>query len=908
MGVVYRALDPRSGRSVALKLLHNADERFRQRFARESQALARLNHPNVVRVHDAGEERGAPYLVMELVEGTSLEALLRRGHLEPRRAVEIAASVSRGAGHAHARGLVHRDIKPDNVLVRPSGEVVLTDFGLARDMEVASDLSKTGIFMGTPGYASPEQASGEGKHVGPATDVYGIGAVLFALLTGSAPWQGSLLEIVVATISEPAPSARAQNPAVDAALDALCMRCMAKDPAERFSEGDSLAEALEGYLRGEVITPPRRRQGAFAALGLLTVAALGGAAFFAASKRDSGLASPTLIARASQTSPTAKASPSAREAGPKRSRVLARAIRRTEQPLQGEKLDAAIKLFVGALERVGPASNRVEAERRLAELYTRRSQSVLRRSPAESVADLRAALLLEDTTSGREALSAALLRNAMVLAGAMARGVEWERAKDEYREAMRLAPNDPRPALQLGHQARARKDWETWLSANQEAARRAPRDEVPQVQIALALARADRASEALAGLKRFLEQEPEAQAAWREFGNLERGARRWGKARQAYDRAGGEASQDALLLEGLAFVALDEQRPELALVLAKRALARSKRDKLAPVRALAIHGTGDAEGALRHYEAAWRREESKPWAVELAAGHLEALRQTKGDAEGRLGYYLQEKDLSEHARIVLRLIHNASSKDQDLALANRLVDAVRKVPMGECDVQADCVFSEWLSRWGTYDKPLLAAGLARRARSVSATDEDAEALVYEGRALMRAGRHAAAWEALDAALAIQPLRADLHHIRSELGGSSGRYEAGARSGLRAIELRPKDVYARVYMTWCLLGLGRPREALEPMNYAEGRLGSGVVGLRALVRACAGEVKGAEEDLARARAHDPKSREVRIAAAELQARSGDRAGAIAAFEELLKEKLYPFQRDLVKRCMKRAQGE
>jgi predicted Zn-dependent protease len=906
MGVVYRALDPRSGRRVALKLLLDTDDRFRQRFARESQTLARLNHPNVVRVHDAGEARGAPYLVMELVEGTSLGEQLRQGPLDVRRAAEIVAKVARGAGHAHARGLVHRDIKPDNVLVRPDGTVVLTDFGLARDVAVSSDLSKTGIFLGTPGYASPEQAAGEGKHVGPASDVYGLGALLFALLCGCPPWQGALLEIVVATISEPAPSARASNPEVDPALDALCLRCMAKDPAERFAQGDALAEALEAYLRGELDAPVRTGFGGFLALGSLTVLALGAAAAFALSDRDPA---PVAAAPTASFEPTPNSSepPVATKPPLKHSRVLARALRRTEKVREGEELDTAIKVFVKALERVGPASNRAEAERRLAELYTLRSGAVLRRSPAESVADLRAARELEDTMARREALSAALLRNAMVRGGAMAKGVEWDLAKQDYREAMSLAPNDPRPALQLGDQARARKDWETWLSATQEVVRRAPEDEIAQVQVARALAKADRRGEALVGLRQFLGRQPEAAVAWREVGDLERAGRRWGKARQAYERAGGEASQDSLLLEGLAFVALHEQRPELALKLAQRATAGSKRDMLAPVRALATHAAGDPKGALRYYEQAWRREESEPWSTDLALGHLDALRSTGGKAGDRLYYYLKEEDLGEYARLVLRLIHNAETK-RDARLRQALLSAIDEAPLGSVDPRAACALSEWLSRWGTYTKPNLAVDLARRARQSSPDDEDGRALVYEGRALMRRGDHLEAWRALDAALALQPNRADLHHIRAELGASSGRYAPGLASGKRAIELRPTEPYSRIYLSWCLLGIGRPREALEPLDFARRRLGKSVLGLRALARACAGELEGAEQDLKEARAQDPKSREVRLAAAELLARKGDPGAAIRVFEAALEEKLYPFQRDLIKAAIARARGE
>ena len=907
MGVIYDARDPRTGRRVALKLLLDASPRFRERFARESQLLARLNHPNVVRVHDAGEAQGKPYIVMEFVEGATLEAELRRGPLEPQRAAQLVASVARGVGHAHAQGLVHRDIKPENVLLRPDGQAVLTDFGLARDVEVSSELSKTGIFMGTPGYASPEQAQGEGKRVGPASDVYGLGALLFALLCARPPRTGTLLEVVVQTLSDPAPSPRAHNPSVDPTLDALCRRCMAKDPAERYPDGDSLADALEAYLSGELSAPPRGLRLGYVLLGALPLVVLLAALQFALSA-PAGLASPTPEATSSaQASATPDPPPAASSPGddmplePDRAltRALSATAERASGPREGEDLDAAIEVLIRALERAGPASNRPLAERRLAELYTRRSESLFQRSPEQVAADLRAAIALDRTQARLNALAQALLGQALVQGGDLARGVEWERVQELYREAMALAPDDPRPALVLGEQARSRKDWETCLSANEEAARRAPADELAPIQIARALEALGRGDEAFERLQRFLTAHAQAQGPWRELGDMERRRGRWGRARHAYEQAGGEESERPGVLAGLSWVALEEGRHELALELCERA---STLRPLA-VRALARHRTGDPKGALADFDAAWGASTSDPILVDLALGHLEALRSQHHDSDARLRFFLAEPRCGEHTRLVLKVIHYGSTDRHPLAQeALRALLQTRELVL---EPRADCALSEWLTRWGTYDLPDLALKLVQRAGATLPSDEDAAAYTLAGRALMRLGRHDEAWSALDAALAIHPTRADLHHVRAELGAGSHRYELGLESGRRTRELHPTDVYVCIYMTWSLLALGRGPEAVSLMDFVESKLGNSAAALHALVRACAGEVEVAREGLARARLHDPKSREIQLTEAVLLLQAGAREPAIKAFEQIQTQRLGPHEVDFILDQLKRA---
>lgn len=305
MGAVHRATDTRTGQEVALKLLHSVDERARRRLALEVRALARLRHEQLIALLDAGEEHGAPWLAMELVRGRSLqERLDREGVLAPREAALLVRDLALAVEHAHGQGVLHRDIKPDNVLLpADGGPPRLTDFGLAgfRFDLSQSRLSASGVLLGTPGYWAPEQARGDAGSFGPHTDVYGLGALLHACLTGRPPFEGeSLPEVLVATAQRrPSPSG------ADPALDALALRCLAKAPGDRPASAAAVARDLTRYLAGG---SPRRsaRRGARslgARLGLMlaTVGAIATLAVVArhASSPGGGTAVSELLARAS---------------------------------------------------------------------------------------------------------------------------------------------------------------------------------------------------------------------------------------------------------------------------------------------------------------------------------------------------------------------------------------------------------------------------------------------------------------------------------------------------------------------------------------------------------------------------------------------------------------------------------
>jgi eukaryotic-like serine/threonine-protein kinase len=246
MALVYRARDEELDRPVAIKLLADnlaADEAFRKRFLREARLAAQLAHPNVVQVYDSGEADGRPYIVMEYVEGETLADLLaRRGRLPPAEAVELALQVCSGLEHAHRAGLVHRDIKPQNLLIRGDGTVKITDFGIARSAH-GTRLTETGSVLGTAAYLAPEQAAGE--EVTPAADVYALGVVLYELLAGRTPRTAeTLTQFLVRGQEQPIPELRELAPDVPEALEDVVMRCLARIPEYRPPSAGALGADL----------------------------------------------------------------------------------------------------------------------------------------------------------------------------------------------------------------------------------------------------------------------------------------------------------------------------------------------------------------------------------------------------------------------------------------------------------------------------------------------------------------------------------------------------------------------------------------------------------------------------------------------------------------------------------------
>jgi serine/threonine-protein kinase len=251
MSSVFRAHDTQLDRRVALKILHEhyaRDPEYLERFRREARAVARLSHPNIVTVIDRGDDNGRQFIVFEHVDGENLkELVLRSGRLPVRRALELALAVADGLAFAHGHGLVHRDVKPQNVLLSREGEVKVTDFGIARSLHVDHGVTQTGTVLGTGEYLSPEQASGQ--PVSPATDVYSLGVVLWELLAGDVPFVGeNFVAVALRHVNEPPPSLRERRPDVSPRLEAAIDRALAKDPARRFTTMAAFAQELRACL------------------------------------------------------------------------------------------------------------------------------------------------------------------------------------------------------------------------------------------------------------------------------------------------------------------------------------------------------------------------------------------------------------------------------------------------------------------------------------------------------------------------------------------------------------------------------------------------------------------------------------------------------------------------------------
>jgi serine/threonine-protein kinase len=263
MGVVYKARQKSLGRIVAVKLLLRgelASDSDQARFRGEAQSAARLDHPRIVSVYEVGHgER--PFFSMQLVEGTTLAKKLAEGPIPPREAAELLSKVARAIHYAHEQGVLHRDLKPSNILIDPDGQPHISDFGLAKRLEPGASLTNTGAILGTPSYMAPEQAAGRRGEMGPASDVYSLGTILYQMLTGRPPFQAaSPVDTVLLVLEQDPLLPRLLNPKADRDLEMIALRCLQKPPELRYPTAAALADDLDAYLAGE---PIAARSGAF---------------------------------------------------------------------------------------------------------------------------------------------------------------------------------------------------------------------------------------------------------------------------------------------------------------------------------------------------------------------------------------------------------------------------------------------------------------------------------------------------------------------------------------------------------------------------------------------------------------------------------------------------------------------
>jgi tetratricopeptide (TPR) repeat protein/TolB-like protein/predicted Ser/Thr protein kinase len=258
MGVIYRARQQHSGRIVALKRVlsfHSDSPETLARFRREAEAASLLDHPNILPIYEVGEsDDGLPFFAMKFAPGGSLKEVGPALNHAPGQIVPLMVKVARAVQSAHSQGLLHRDLKPGNILLDGRGEPLVSDFGLAKWLDAASDLTRTLTIFGTPGYIAPEQAHGPTVRSGPASDIYSLGAILFDLLAGRPPFLGEhALTVVSQAVEKPAPPLRSLVPSIDRDLETICARCLDRDPAARYSSADALADDLERWTQGESI-------------------------------------------------------------------------------------------------------------------------------------------------------------------------------------------------------------------------------------------------------------------------------------------------------------------------------------------------------------------------------------------------------------------------------------------------------------------------------------------------------------------------------------------------------------------------------------------------------------------------------------------------------------------------------
>jgi len=578
MGVVYRAQDA-EGREVALKLLlasRSNNPVALRRFEQEAKTLARLRHAHVVQVLAAGEQQGTPWLALEFVSGESLEERLTRGPLPVWEAIRLTAQLARALSYVHGCGVLHRDLKPANVLLR-GDQALLTDFGLSRDEgpESRSRITASGAFLGTPGYWAPEQAQGDLEAFGPRTDVYGLGGVLFACLTGRPPVEAdNPMGYFGAAFRTEAPSARALRAEVPEWLDALCQRCLAPNPDERPESADEVARCLLLAEAGQAGAGFPGWGWAVIAAGALTLGALGWLAL-------GGRASPI------ELKPTEPVEPPPPAEAPKNPEF---ALRDGEAfRLRGEHA-TAVEAFTRALE-LDPGLAPAYRGRALARFELGEEQ--------EGLADLERALALAPDDPQ-------LHVERGVLCGRLGRAAE---ARAEFERALALDPDHTEALVNRGRALLMEGDAPGALRHYEAALARDPNCALAYASRGVLAWRLSQDREAaLADLGRALILDPSSAYARSNRGAIYSLEGRAADAIADFDVALEQRPRDAgsLVSRGSAFIQLGERRAALADFEAAHAISPGLENVLLNI-GVCHDELGNYEQALAAYEEALER-------------------------------------------------------------------------------------------------------------------------------------------------------------------------------------------------------------------------------------------------------------------------------------------------------------
>ena len=820
-GAVLRGRDPRDGREVALKLLLEPLEgEGRQRILRELTLLRALDHRGIVRVLDHGlDGAGRPWLALELVSGGSLEDRVRtRGPLPDAAVRALGAELGEALAHAHARGLVHRDLKPGNVLLEADGRARLADFGLARRQGPvdATRLTETGAILGTPAYMAPEQA--RDARVGPAADVWALGATLYFALTGAPPFEAPSLFALLTLLLGPAPAPRpsARRPVIDPDLEAVVMRCLAKDPAAR-------PDALEVARDLGRPTAPVARRWPHLLLGLgtiLTAAAAGGLLAW------SGSAPP---APPPPAPPPVKASPS--DPG-----------REQQVPLPREGLaEAQARLWRGDLSGAREALDellRLAPDQ--AEALTVRAQvRAWQGDPPGCTADLERALALDPEHPPALALQAELLlqrdqpRAALeAVERALARApsdpeARLTRAKalavlnrpDEARDELEalLQPDSPAravlartpllfQALTIRAQLRVRAgDWSGVEADARVVLESRPLDHDLRGLLCEALMRLGRAAEAERELTRILDADPDHPGAL--------------FARAELQRAAGDLEGGRATLERIVAAARDPHAVDLARsLLAEDGPERPQRLTAQARRRL---GAGDEQGALGDVEAALR----------AAPDHVPAL-VTRGAIRARQG------DVAGAREDLDRALELAPDSVEGLRTRGLLRRDQRDAAGAAVDLRRALELSPPDKRKQLAAELSLAAQRAR----MEAAPEEARELLERARALRQRGDDANALVALERAMELAPGWAELWTARAEMRRAGDDPQLALADVEHALELAPDLITALVLRSELRARAGERRLAAEDLRRALELLPPGASGTRQRLEANLAELE------------------------------------------------------------------